>query len=214
MKKRNILWLNQRLNQQQQIKFNSATNEDINLDSVVCLLMAYTKYSVYKTCIIKSIIFKVSWRNVAPSNKVNLKLYRISKAYSTNIGPIQGRKIEHAWDLMFSIPFSKFFLDSGVCNGPSKVPFSNGSPILTCLYTSTSWSSTVWYMLSWISFNSSKQRVQSYGFLILLSLDVEKETENLVLIIPVYDKLCSADQLYRQQQIGQNEQLVWCRHHP
>lgn len=171
MKKRNIWWLNQRLNQQQ-IKFKSATNEDINLHSVVCLLMAYTKYSVYKTCIIKSIIFKISWRNVAPRkklflslqffcNKVNLKLYRIREPYSTNIGPIQWRKIEHAWDLMFSIPFSKFFLDSGVCNGPSKVPFSNGPPILTCLYTSTSWSSTVWYMLSWISFNSSKQRVQS-----------------------------------------------------
>lgn len=66
--------------------------------------------------------------------------------------------IECAWDLMISIPFSKFFLESDVCNGPSKVPFSRGFPIFTCLYTSTNWSSTFWYILSW---SSCKTRIQT-----------------------------------------------------
>ena len=46
-------------------------------------------------------------------------------------------------------PFKKFSFEAGVCSGPNKVPFSNGSPIRTCLYTSASWSRKVWYMLSW-----------------------------------------------------------------
>lgn len=70
----------------------------------------------------------------------------------------QRGKLQHTLDLMVSIPFSKFFLDSEVCNGPSKVPFSNGSPTLTCLYTLSSWSITLSYMLSWRSFKTQARK--------------------------------------------------------
>lgn len=75
----------------------------------------------------------------------------------------------HAWDLMISIPFSKFFLESDVCNGPSKVPFSRGSPIFTCLYTSTNWSSTVWYILSWSSYKRGKSKLPGLDVFTLIN---------------------------------------------
>jgi hypothetical protein len=86
------------------------------------------------------------------------------------------------WDLIVWMPFKKFSFEAGVCSGPSKVPFSNGSPIRTCLYTSTSWSRKVWYMFSWRICNKMGKTIKQieneplYG--------KEKQKKNT---IPAYD---------------------------